>query len=247
MINYINYNGQDSRNFGLLVSAKDSYNQPERDVEYISVPGRNGDLVFDNGRYKNINISYSFTLVAETLNSRLENPNYGLQYAIKDINKWLISDGNYHKLYDSYNPDYYRFAECSGGISHDVQNPNFAKFSVTFNCKPYRYRTDGDNVITVMPGNTIYNPEAFDSTPYLKIYASSGGTVSFSLNGVSVSIQNVTDYVEMDCDIQNVYKGSANKNSDFTGGFPMLKSGNNGFGSLTNITKIDIIPRWRAL
>lgn len=247
MINYINYNGQDSRDFGLLISAKDSYNQPERDVEYISVPGRNGDLIFDNGRYKNIDISYSFTLVAPTLNTKLSNPNYSMMHAVNPINAWLISNGQYFKLYDSYEPDYYRLAECKGGISHSTQNNNYSKFTVNFNCKPYRYRTDGDNVITVMPGNTIYNPEAFDSTPYFKIYASSSGTVSFSLNGVSVSIQNVTDYIEMDCDIQNVYKGSANKNSDFTGGFPVLKSGINGFGFLTNITKIDIIPRWRTL
>lgn len=31
---------------------------PERDVNVISVPGRNGDLVIDNGRFKNITIEY---------------------------------------------------------------------------------------------------------------------------------------------------------------------------------------------
>lgn len=53
------FNGQAASDFGLLVSDKDIYFAPARDVSFVSVPGRNGDVLIDNNRYENINVSYT--------------------------------------------------------------------------------------------------------------------------------------------------------------------------------------------
>ena len=46
--------GRSSREFGILVDEAGSFwNSPERDSEAVQGPGRNGDLIIDNGRWQN--------------------------------------------------------------------------------------------------------------------------------------------------------------------------------------------------
>ena len=44
------FDGVNSERFGLWISGAGTYDTPERDVALVSVPGRNGDLEFYNGR-----------------------------------------------------------------------------------------------------------------------------------------------------------------------------------------------------
>ena len=48
--------GRSSKDFGIYLSGSGVFNAPERDVETISIPGRSGDLILDNGRFKNISV-----------------------------------------------------------------------------------------------------------------------------------------------------------------------------------------------
>lgn len=41
-----------------VISGYGTYGAPERDVEAVAVPGRNGDLIFDNGRFTNAEVYY---------------------------------------------------------------------------------------------------------------------------------------------------------------------------------------------
>lgn len=41
-----------------VISGYGTYGAPERDVSMVSIPGRNGDLVFDNGRFTNAEVYY---------------------------------------------------------------------------------------------------------------------------------------------------------------------------------------------
>ena len=58
MIGYIVYGGKCSKDYGLYVSGSGTFNAPERDVDLVEVPGKNGTLVLDNGRFKNIPVTY---------------------------------------------------------------------------------------------------------------------------------------------------------------------------------------------
>lgn len=55
-----------SLDFGLLVVEKGSFKGAERDITYTSVAGRSGDLITDNGRYKNIKVPYKLSLLNKT-------------------------------------------------------------------------------------------------------------------------------------------------------------------------------------
>ena len=39
----------DSADYAIYISGDGVYNAPERDVEFVSVPGSNGDIAMDNG------------------------------------------------------------------------------------------------------------------------------------------------------------------------------------------------------
>ena len=52
------FNGLDSGDYGIFLTSPPKFALAERDVTTESVPGRNGDLVNDNGRYKNVLVTY---------------------------------------------------------------------------------------------------------------------------------------------------------------------------------------------
>ena len=57
------YLGTDSaENYGIIMTAPPDHVIAERDIERKEVPWRSGDVIIDNGRYKNITVkSVSYT------------------------------------------------------------------------------------------------------------------------------------------------------------------------------------------
>ena len=45
------FGGVDSADYGIYISGEGVFNAPRRDVEMAAIPGRNGDLALDHGRY----------------------------------------------------------------------------------------------------------------------------------------------------------------------------------------------------
>ena len=58
IFNCFEFDGVNSFAYGVFVTGKSVYDAPSRDVESVSVPGRNGDILIDKGRFKNIDITY---------------------------------------------------------------------------------------------------------------------------------------------------------------------------------------------
>lgn len=60
------YLGTDSaENYGIIMTAPPDHVIAERDIERKEVPGRSGDVIIDNGRYKNITVKYSCAILPE--------------------------------------------------------------------------------------------------------------------------------------------------------------------------------------
>lgn len=244
-INWINFKNLDSRDFGLYVRRKTAYDKAERDITFVSVPGRSGDLIIDNKKFKNIQIEYDLSLFSTQHEELTENENFF--YSFEDVCRWLTEDGKYYKLYSSYDTLYYRLACLTKGITMDDQDHwSVGKFGIKFNCKPYRYRIDGDEKQTITAKNTVlYNPEMYDSLPYIKIYGN--GDIYLHIGGGQYNFLNVTGFVECDSDSMNVYKQMVNKNNDYqANSFPILSPGNNTISWYGNVSKIEITPRWRT-
>ena len=88
----------------------------------------------------------------------------------------------------------------------------------------------------------INNPTMFDSLPLLRVY----GVGILGIGSHTVTITDADDYTDIDCEMMDCFKGSANKNQyvQFSGNdFPTLEPGVNGFTFL-GITKVEVKPRW---
>ena len=102
------FDGEDSRDYGVYITGQAVYNAPERDVEMISIPGRNGSFALDKGRFQNIEVTYPAGIFADTESDFAE--------AISDFRNFLCSRKGYVRLTDGYNPDEFRMAVYKSGL-----------------------------------------------------------------------------------------------------------------------------------
>ena len=232
---YIIFGDTDTRAFGVGIYGDKLAKAPERDREYISVPGRNGDIINDNGRYNNITVTYKAYIIDEyNLNMR------GLRNA-------LFSKRGYQRLEDTVNPEEFRLGEP---IPFDIDEYGILRageFTLEFNCKPQRFLKVGEQIIEITSNTSIYSEYQETALPLIRAY----GTGSFSIGGIAIQITSASSYTDIDCELMEAYKDTlatnCNNNIVLTNGkFPSLKSGENAV-TLSGITKLEIQPRWWML
>ena len=86
---YFTYNGRSSADFGLHIEKKDVFSAPEYDAEFISIPGRSGDIINPNRRFANIKVTYTVFLARKNTAA--------LADVLRDIKGWLYSEPDrYH-------------------------------------------------------------------------------------------------------------------------------------------------------
>ena len=163
------FDGEDSRNYGVYITGEAVYNAPERDVEMVSIPGRNGSFALDNGRFENIEVSYPAGIFAETEADFAE--------AISDFRNFLCSRKGYVRLTDDYNPNEYRMAIYKSGLEVKPAQLKAGQFDITFDCKPQRWLTSGETAQAVVDGETLTNPTLFPASPLIK--CKGYGSISF--------------------------------------------------------------------
>lgn len=232
MIHYLTFAGKSSRDFGVFISGAKTFGSGERDITQVSVPGRNGDLVFDNGRWKNVKVIYEAYIVRDF------RENYNA------FNAWLMSQKGYARLEDTYQPGIYRTAFFSAGLNAEpVIRLGVGAFTVEFNAKPQKFLRVGEAPMTFTAAGVIYNPTLFDAQPLIRCNGQSG---TVTVNGKKVTITGCTNHVMLDCDMMEAYEGTANRNGTTTlnnGVFPTLAPGNNAV-SFTGFTSVVITPRF---
>ncbi len=235
---FLMFKGQCSLDFGLLIVEKGSYKGAQRDITYTSVAGRSGDLITDNGCYKNINIPYKLSLLNTTEREFVE-----ITHQIKG---WLLAEQGYFPLWDSYDARYYRLASYSDEVNIEQELRNLGSLSLTFNCKPFKYSFEGQSVVTLTKTGTLYNAELFPSRPYIKIVGS--GTITLTINNDAFLLSGVDEYIELDSEMMNAYKGTAAANNKMTADdFPTLYPGNNAISWVGSVERLEIVPRWCCL
>lgn len=167
----------DSRNYGVYITGEAVYSAPAREVEMITIAGRNGQLALDKGRFENIEVTYPAGIFADNQADYAK--------AISDFRNALCSKVGYQRLTDEYNVDEYRMAVYKSGL--EVSSVNSAgEFQITFDCQPQRFLMSGEAPITVSSGDTILNPTHFESKPMLEVEGY--GTIGF--NGFEIELTN---------------------------------------------------------
>lgn len=233
-MNRFTFNGTNSAEFGVYVSGEGTFNSPELDTVSYSIPGRNGDLIVSNNRYKNVIVTYP-AFIRTNFSENAEG-----------ARAWLLHPQGYCRLQDDYHPYEYRLAKFSGPLDFDMRFLNKSgTCDISFDCKPQRFLTSGEEISTISSRGYIMNPTQFDALPLIKIIGSGEGVLT--VGDCTVSFSAIDEFVMLDCDLQNAYKDTENKNSTMTGSFPKLVSGQTDISWSGGITALEITPRWWTL
>lgn len=235
---YFTFRDRRSIDYGLYVVEKSTYDAPERDVTVQEIPGRSGDLIIDNGRFKNLPISYKVAVLPGTSATMRE--------AARKIKRWLLSGVGYFMLADTYDDYYFRYGEYHSALGLEESIPGYAETTIAFNCKPFRYSFEGHRARELTLPGPLHNPEEFTSKPYIKIVGS--GAISLHIGNKTFSFVGVDEYIEIDSELMNVYKGAASQNIKArTEEFPTLAPGENNITWTGNVSSVEIVPRWCTL
>lgn len=232
-LNHFTFNGHSTGELGLLVSGINIYGSPSRIVEKINIPYRSGDLIIDTGAYSNYMLTYTVDIIDST------------KTTAESLSQWLLGSTGYCRLTDTYNTDIYRMAAYYNQLDYTLSALyRYGRATITFDCKPQKYLLTGETAVTITSSSyTLNNPSAMVSKPLLRLT----GTGTAVVNGTTIVVNSVDEYVDIDCDTMQIFKGTTNKSSTVTmTDFPQLKSGNNTI-TKSGLTNIIVTPRWWKL
>lgn len=231
MMNFFEYSGKRSCDFGIYISGSGTYNFPERDCETVSIPGRSGDLIIDNGRFKNISVTYpSFV-------------RHKFKEYTDQARMWLMQSTTYQRLEDSYNPERFRIGRFVGPTDWEMRALNKSgECNLVFDCKPQWFLKSGEYPIEAATELQLYNPTLFEALPLIRVYGTDG--YLYVGNNV-IQLTSIDGYVDIDSDTENAFKESVNCNGNIiVSDFPVLAAGQTNIKVEGNITKFEVIPRW---
>lgn len=235
-VNYFVFNGESSLDHGAYIGGQDTFNAPQRDVIKVKIPGKSGDLVYDNGRWLNVEVPYNLVIMDRFADHATE------------IRAWLNEPVGYRRLEDTYHPDFYRMARLANDIKFTTSAFNqTGKAQVIFDCQPQRWLKSGEQSVSIANGDAIYNPTRYDSKPIIRITCTGDGTLT--IGDQEISVDDIGTYIDIDSDIQDCYTGSTSMNANVTlsDGFPILKPGDNTISWTGDITAVEITGRWYTI
>lgn len=189
---YIVFNGKKSSDFGVWASGLQIFETPAKRVERISVPGRNGDLIIEDGSFENVELTFKGCFIPNNFAENFSN-----------FKSFLNRQKGYQRLELSWLPDEYRLATFADSISPTIKNwDGMGKFDITFNCKPQRFLKSGEEPITIIPpvvsSNSISTPrmnstvQSFTELKVLSLPASE--SVTFSLVWLNEGASSESSY-----------------------------------------------------
>lgn len=229
----LTFDGVVSTDYGVQILGEGVFNAPERAVEMINIPGRNGAIAMDEGRFENIEVTYPANIIAGNTTD--------FATAIASFRSLLCSKRGYCRLTDDYHPDEYRLAVFKEGLEVDEKALRVGEFDIVFDCKPQRFLTSGETVVTKTASGYITNPTQFESKPLLVVT----GTGTLTVNGVAITLTATPTTI--DCEAMEAYNGTTSRNGSITlspNRFPVLSPGRNNITLTSGITKVEIVPRW---
>lgn len=222
------------KDYGVFVSDAGIYASPEPDYTSYEIAGRNGDLHINNGRYKNVDITYQ-AFIAHEFEDRFV-----------PFRSAILSQDGYVRIEDDFKQDMYRLGRLKSGIEGKIKLARgIGTFELEFDCKPQWYFKSGEQETVFTENGSILNPTVFPSKPLIRVYGK--GTVTVGTNVFVINAAG-TEFIEIDTDSKQAYEGTANRNSNIkVNQWGSLTSGNNTITLGTGITKVTVKPRWYEL
>ena len=223
---YFIFNNISSEDY-LMVNALPPIIKAQQNIEKKEIEGRDGFLTINSETYKGIVKPVECTI-----------------FSLEDIDficGWL--NGSSDVIF-SNEPDKIYKATIINQIEFKKIAVEFHSLIIQFDCQPHKYSISND-VMTLTSAGIVYNATTTDSKPIMTIYGS--GNVNLTINGITIYLTNVDEYVTLDSYMIDAYKETQLKNNDMDGEFPILEVGNNAISWTGSVSKIEITPNWRYI
>ena len=231
-MDYLTFNNTAFSTYGTYFDGSQLFDTPEKDVTFYPVVGKNGDLSISNDRYKNVNIDVNCFIRENFIDN------------FNGLMNFLLAQKGYGRLETSKETDIYRMAEFVASIEPDTGAfLKYGSFTLQFNCKPQKWLKAGETAVSVTTSAVLKNPTLMAAKPLIEVT----GTGTITVNTSVLVLSANTNKTYIDCELQDAYEGTINRNGDLTvtNGFPVLTAGDNAV-SVDGCT-IKITPRWWRL
>lgn len=221
------FGGRCSSEFGIKIKKWNYLNSPEKNIEEIEVPGRNGSLFIDNKTYKNRIIDIECFIDLRGKNKS--------EMACK-LSEWLLHDKNYKELRFSDNQDYVYEAICINKLDFEEIIDDYFEFILSFSAKPFTKKVDiiSEIDIKTSDGIVLYNDSIIEAEPIWEITTYGGNQTSYLIiNNRRYELKNhKAGLITIDCELMNITydnNGVINNYNDVmtNADFPYLDVGEN--------------------
>jgi len=230
------YKGIRSIDMGLQIDGNLTFESPRRDLNLVSVAGRDGDLVMDNGRYNSI---------TRTINCRLRTTNENVETVINRIHNWLAIDVNFHDFSWSGDPGFTYKAMIENPTRTQRVLVKLARIALNFRVHPIKYLTSSLNEQVVASGTNVENPFQLASKPVIRVVGS--GNIIINIGLQVLDLRNIFQEITIDCETMTVmgHDGVAEFAKMYST-FPELRPGNN-IITFTGDVQVFVTPRLGVL
>lgn len=243
VFNNFTFDSENSLDYGVYITGEAVFNAPERVVNMVEVPGRNGAIAIDEGRFTNIAVKYPAGCFSENMTDFAQK--------IAEFRNVLTSRFSYKRLLDTYNPDEFRLGLYRSGLEVDAVRYNSAgEFEIEFDCKPQRWLVSGESPQTFTSTGTIENPTLFGARPLLAVTGAGNLTVGTKTMTL-IARPDPAAVLYIDCESQEAWEGvpgGRSSRNDYVQNagedFPTLTAGENDIIFGSGITRVEITPRW---
>ena len=133
------FNGRVSSDWNFYKTSPINFPSPVRDVESKPIPGRNGNLLLDNGRYANVEITIECWIKSD------------FRKYYDQFRGFLMQDSDYHRLEDDQYPDEFRMARVVK-VETNLISPAAGSIYITMSCKPQRFLKVGEKALPQITG-----------------------------------------------------------------------------------------------
>jgi phage-related protein len=227
--------GIDARSVGIQLQAPIEFSEAVPVVEAQTIPGRNGDLIWETGSYENRSGSASCFCLQKDV-----------EKAVSSAGRFLMGKKGYRRLETSDDPDHYWMARVENSPQIAMRLRTLAPFEIGFDCKPQRFVKAGENAIVFTSAGSLFNQYGQIALPFITLYGQGAGQLT--IGDYVVDVKALDGTLHLDSDTQNAYNNNGNQNLNINAPvFPVLDDGEIPISFGGGIRKVEITPRWWEL
>ena len=235
MLSTLSFDSVSLESWGLYITDAGVYEAPQLDYTSYQIPGRSGDLIVYNGRYRNILVRYP-CVIPDNFDENFQKVRYT-----------ILSRPRYCEIRDGFFPDRFRMGIYRSGLNPTTKvDRNSGYFDIVFDCAPQWWLDEGQVAQVMQNGGTISNPTMYDAKPILRIGGNGEVTIGDTVITTSGVPANKTCVI--DCESGIISDGDITNFSQYVtidGDLPVLPNGSTEIG--LSGASLSIIPRWYEL